>query len=175
MTEPYIGEIQIFGFGYPPRGWAFCNGVEIAIRQNTSLFSLIGTVYGGNGTTTFRLPNLASRQACSSGAGPNLTTRPIGEAFGAFTVALTPEQLPAHSHGMNIYTGATETVAPSTASGLGTVASASFLIYAPLGTETNLNPAFVQAAGANEPHANIQPFLGLNFSIALEGTFPSFA
>jgi microcystin-dependent protein len=175
MSDPFVGEVQIYGFSFPPKNWAFCNGGIVQIRQNTTLFSLIGTVYGGNGTTTFQLPNLASRQACSSGAGPGLTPRVVGETFGAFAVTLSTDELPAHNHGMNIYTGSTETDGPSNNSGLGIVQTGNFLVYAPApGTPAAMSPNFVLPAGGGQSHANVQPFLGINYSIALEGIFPSF-
>ena len=103
MTEPFIGEIQLFGFNFPPRGWSYCNGVTMPIQQNTALFSLLGTQYGGNGQSTFQLPNLTTRGACSLGQGPGLSNRVQGETFGNALVTLTTQQMPAHSHGLVAY------------------------------------------------------------------------
>ena len=174
MTEPYIGQIEIYGFNFPPLHWAFAAGQTIAIRQNTALFSLIGTLYGGNGSTTFMLPNLASRQACGSGDGSTLTPRQLGETFGDFAVTLTTDTMPTHNHGMNVYTGSSKTtVEPSSNSMLGTFATTA--IYAAPDSPTQMSPMMVQPAGGNQPHNNTQPYLGLNYSIALEGAFPSFS
>src|SRR5687768_9561104 len=103
MTEPFIGQIQIFGFNFAPRGWAFCNGATLAIQQNTALFALLGTQYGGNGTTTFQLPNFVNRAGCTQGQGPALTPHSIGENFGSNSVTLTSQEMPAHTHPMQIY------------------------------------------------------------------------
>ena len=103
MTEPYIGQIQLFGFNFNPLGWAFCNGTTLPISQNTALFSLVGTIYGGNGQTTFQLPNFAGRAGCQQGNGPGLSPRSLGETFGVNTVTLTSNQIPQHNHGVNAY------------------------------------------------------------------------
>lgn len=179
MTEPFIGQIQPFGFNFNPYGWAFCNGATLPIQQNTALFSLLGTQYGGNGQTTFQLPNLASRAGCQQGSGPGLTPRTIGETFGANTVTLTSQQIPSHNHGMRAYSQSASgsgTGTPVANGGLsflvGSTTSKSF-IAAPLNTQ--LAPNMIQpSAGGGLPHENQQPYLGLNFSIALQGVFPSF-
>ena len=103
MTEPFIGEIQIFGFDFPPRTWAYCNGAVLSIAQNTALFSLLGTTYGGNGSTTFALPNFSSRAVAGQGQGAGLSPRVLGEAFGAPSVTLTANQIPAHQHALVAY------------------------------------------------------------------------
>ena len=103
MTQPFIGEIQMFGFNFNPRGWAFCNGATLPIAQNTALFSLLGTTYGGNGQTTFQLPNFAARAGCQQGQGPGLNARFLGETFGTDTVTLNANQTPLHNHGVNAY------------------------------------------------------------------------
>ena len=104
MSDPYIGEIQIFGFNFNPRGWAFCNGAVLPISQNTALFALLGTTHGGNGQSTFQLPNLAARAACHFGQGPGLGSRAMGETFGASTATLSILEIPPHSHGVNAFT-----------------------------------------------------------------------
>ncbi|MDT0977977.1 tail fiber protein, partial [Staphylococcus pseudintermedius] len=103
MTEPFVGQIQIFGFNFAPRDWAVCNGVTMPIQQNTALFSLLGTQYGGNGQTTFQLPNFINRAATQQGQGPGLTPHSIGEPYGVNAVTLTTLQMPAHSHALNVY------------------------------------------------------------------------
>lgn len=176
MTEPYIGQIEIYGFNFPPRQWAFASGQTIPIQQNTALFSLIGTIYGGNGQTTFQLPNLASLQACGSGSGPGLVPRDLGEVFGSYTVTLTAGEIPFHNHGMSTCTGSPNpTVVPSTNSCLGAFPSGGPLIYATPDQPALMNPMMVEPFGGNQPHPNLQPYLALNFSIALEGVFPAFS
>lgn len=179
MTEPFIGQIQPFGFNFNPYGWAFCNGATLPIAQNTALFSLLGTQYGGNGQTTFQLPNLAGRAGCQQGAGPGLTPRSIGEAFGANTVTLTQQQVPAHNHGITAYVqndASRRGGAPVVNGGLslpGATTTRPFVAVAP---NTTFAPNMLQPnAGGGLPHENQQPYLGLNFSIALQGVFPSFS
>ena len=176
MTEPYLGEIQILGFSFAPYQWAFASGQLVPIQQNAALFSLIGTLYGGNGQTNFQLPNLASRQACGAGQGPGLTDRELGEPFGSFQVSLTNDEIPGHNHIMTEYVPTSaETVGPGVTSGIGIVESGNFTAFASTpGTAVQMNPMMVQPAGSSIPHNNIQPYLGLNYSIALSGNFPSF-
>ncbi len=180
MTEPFVGEIQLFGFNFNPRGWAFCNGATLPIQQNTALFSLLGTQYGGNGQTTFQLPNFAGRAGCTQGQGSGLTPRTIGEAFGSSTVSLTSSQIPAHAHGVNAYSQT------ATGSGTGTPVSHGGLSFLQASTTSRTfaaSPLNTQLAsnmiqpnvGGGLPHENQQPYLGLNFCIALEGVFPAFS
>lgn len=179
MTQPYIGEIQLFGFNFNPRGWAFANGATLPISQNTALFSLIGTIYGGNGQTTFQLPNLAGRAACEQGNGPGLTPRSLGETFGANTVALTANQIPQHTHGFVLYAqnnAARRSGTPSANSALSVPTNPSSTTFLPMGTaNTQFAPNMLApSAGGGQPHQNQQPYLGVNFCIALEGIYPSF-
>lgn len=176
MTLPFLGEIQILGFDYPPRQWAFAAGQLLPVSQNTGLFSLIGTLYGGDGKITFMLPNLASRQACGTGQGAGLTERLPGDTFGDANVTLPSSEMPQHNHVMNIYTGASApTAKPQPDGTLGTfnVVNEPLFLAAPGATAT-MNPLMVEPAGGSLPHANVQPYLGLNFSIALAGDYPSF-
>jgi microcystin-dependent protein len=179
MTEPYIGQIEHFGFTFAPYQWATAAGQIIPIQQNTTLFSLIGTLYGGNGTTNFGLPNLASRQACGSGNGPGLSPRTLGETFGAFNVTVTNDQLPQHSHFMPDFFPADATanvVTPTTASALAYAGQGGVNCFAPPGnTQVAMNPMTISPAGSSMPHNNMQPFLGLNMCIALQGVFPAFS
>lgn len=178
MTEPFIGEIQMFGFNFNPRGWAFCNGATLPIQQNTALFSLLGTTYGGNGQTTFQLPNFAGRAGCQQGQGPGLTPRSLGEAFGTNTVTLTSAQVPQHNHGINAFSQSDinkKSGSPSNGSALSSLGSgtAKPFIAAPLNTQ--FAPNMIQpSAGGGQPHQNQQPYLGVNFCIALQGIYPSF-
>lgn len=179
MTQPFIGEIQLFGFNFNPRGWAFCNGATLPIAQNTALFSLLGTIYGGNGQTTFQLPNFAGRAGCQQGQGQGLSPRTLGEVFGTNTVTLTSNQIPQHNHGLNAFS---QTVAGSgtgtpTANGglsfLGSSTTSKTFNTAPLNTQMAAN-MIQPSQGGGQPHQNQQPYLGINFCIALQGIYPSF-
>lgn len=175
MTEPFIGQIQIFGFNFAPRGWAFCNGATLAIQQNTALFALLGTQYGGNGTTTFQLPNFVNRTGCTQGQGPGLTPHQIGENFGSNSVTLTTQEMPAHTHPVQIYgqnDASKRQSAPANGTALGTPLAAAFTAA---GTANSpFPPAMIGPTGGGQPHENRQPYLAMNFCIALEGIFPSF-
>jgi microcystin-dependent protein len=177
MTTPYVGEIQIFGFNFAPVGWAQCNGALLPINQNTALFSLIGTNFGGNGQTNFQLPNFAGRAACSQGQGPGLTQRDIGDAFGTEQVTLTTAQIPAHSHAMNVYhqtNAALQSNVPANGYGLtGPATSSPYVPGNPVPNTTLAGPV-IGGTGGNQPHENRQPLLALNFCIALQGAFPAF-
>lgn len=168
MSEPYIGEIRIFPYSFAPRGWAFCQGQILSIAQNTALFSLLGITYGGNGQTTFALPDLRGRVPMGSGQGPGLTNRTRGEMAGVESVTLLQNQMPAHSHA----------VACSSDDGNGGSppgnypASSGNPIYSNAANST-MNPGMIGAAGGSQPHNNMQPYLVLNYCIALEGIFPS--
>lgn len=179
MTEPYIGEIQLFGFNFNPRGWAYANGATLSIAQNTALFSLIGTIYGGNGQTTFQLPNLAGRAACQQGNGPGLSPRTLGEAFGANTVTLTSSQIPQHGHGMVLYSQndtSKRSHSPAPNSSLSVASNTSVTNFIPNGpVNTQFAPNMLSPwQGGGQPHQNQQPYLGINFCIALQGLYPSF-
>ncbi len=178
MSDPFIGQVQLFGFNFSPRGWAFCNGATLQIAQNTALFSLLGTTYGGNGTTTFQLPNLVGRAACNQGNGPGLTPRTLGESFGVNTVSLSANQIPQHSHTINAFIQGDATkrsnipVAGAALSSLSIAVNKSFV--APP-SNTNFAPEMLAGTtGGGLPHDNQQPYLGLNFCIALQGIYPSF-
>jgi microcystin-dependent protein len=168
VTEPFIGEIQVFGFNFAPRGWAYCDGATLSISQNTALFSLLGTTYGGNGYTTFQLPNLAGRAAAGAGSAPGLTTRFLGESFGFNSVTLTANQVPQHRHVLRASTSPGTTGRPTN-----TVPASSEeqLLY-----DTNVNNPMtaLSSTGGGLPHSNQQPSLVINFSIALQGIYPSF-
>jgi microcystin-dependent protein len=166
MSEPFLGEIRIFGFNFAPRGWAFCNGQLLAISQNTALFSLLGTTYGGNGQTTFALPNLQSRVPVHFGQGPGLSSYSLGQAAGVESVTLIASQLPAHNHTVNASTQSDITGNPT---GNFPAGGASYDTTA----NTTMNGAMVGGGGGNQPHENLQPYLALNFCIALAGIFPS--
>jgi microcystin-dependent protein len=186
MSEPFIGEIRMVGFSFAPRGWAFCEGQLLPISQNTALFSLLGTQYGGDGRTTFALPDLRGRSAVGQGHGPGLSNISIGEKAGAETATLTQAQMPSHSHTAEASiaipansTTADTTGAPGTNTVLGPASNSGRpgSIYATDVANTTLkpfnNPVNVQPAGGNLPIETRNPFIGINFVIALEGIFPS--
>ncbi len=178
MTEPFIGQIQPFGFNFNPRGWAFCNGATLPIQQNTALFALLGTQYGGNGQTTFQLPNFAGRAGCQQGQGPGLTPRTIGQPFGVNTVTLTTQQMPAHTHPFTIYAqneASRRAATPSAGAALSVPIETAVSSFINSGTINNqFAPSMIQPNVGGQPHANQQPYLAINFCIALQGIFPSF-
>jgi len=178
MTQPFIGEIQLFGFNFNPRGWAFCNGATLPISQNTALFSLIGTIYGGNGQTTFQLPNFAARAGCEQGSGPGLTPRSLGQSFGVNTVTLNSNQIPSHNHGVTLFSqsdGTKKSNTPAANGGLSTLGSSTAKPFINTPVDTTFAPNMISPSqGGGFPHENQQPYLGVNFCIALQGIYPSF-
>lgn len=177
MSEPFIAEVRIFAGNFAPRGWAFCDGQLLPISQNTALFSLIGTTYGGDGRTTTALPDLRGRSAMHPGRGPGLTSRRLGQRLGTETVTLSEAQIPSHNHLL----GGVSDTASTAADGGGTPANNRSLAKTVAGglyadTLTNTVPLASSAAsntGGSQSHDNVQPFLTLNFIIALQGLFPS--
>ena len=167
MSEPFIAEIRIFAGNFAPRGWAFCDGQLLPISQNTALFSLIGTTYGGDGRTTTALPNMQGRAPMHPGRGPGLTSRRLGENGGAEQVTVSESQMPSHSHSMQGVAGADQ-AAPDNAHGLGNAP-----VYATPGTIVAMGADMVGNTGGSQPHNNMQPFLAMNFIIALQGLYPS--
>ena len=166
MSNPFLAEIRIFGFNFPPRGWAFCAGQLLSIQQNTALFSLLGTQYGGNGTTNFGLPRLQSRVPMHQGNGFFL-----GQTGGEEAHTLSVDEIPSHSHFVNASGVLGNSNSPA---GNFLAASSRFVLYsATLSNPTALQPATVGSAGGGQPHINLQPYLALNFCIALQGIFPS--
>ena len=170
MSQPFLGEIRIFGFGFAPRNWALCSGQILPISQNTALFSLLGTTYGGNGQTTFALPDLRGRTALSSSQGPGLANRDLGEKAGAQSHTLLSTEMPAHAHDLNASSGAGTVPKPSSSVAL---AAPPTRMYADATSLTALAASSVVSAGGSQVHNNMQPYLTLNFCIALQGNFPS--
>lgn len=170
MSEPFIAEIRIFAGNFAPRGWAFCNGQLLPVSQNTALFSLIGTTYGGDGRTTTALPNLEGRAPMHPGRGPGLTDRRLGQQGGTETVTLTEAQMPNHHHlAYGSGTGANERNVSNnlaaTAPGRGT------FYYAPASNLVSMKN--IGLRGGSQAHNNMQPYLTINFIIALVGLYPS--
>ena len=164
MSEPFLSEIKIVSFNFPPKGWALCNGQTLPINQNQALFALLGTTYGGNGQTTFNLPNLRGRVPIHMGGGHTL-----GEAAGSTSVTVNLQQLPTHTHVAQAFSQNGDQVVP-TGNLLGTVNN---LYSAPGANQVALNAATVGNVGGSQPHNNMMPYLTLNFIIALQGIFPS--
>lgn len=170
MSNPYIGEIRMFGGNFAPVGWAFCHGQLIPISENDTLFNLIGTTYGGDGQETFALPNLQSRVPIHLGQGPGLSNYIIGEFGGVESVTLTSQQIPVHNHAL---LASTE---------IGTDAQPDRGHYAQVSTGTlyneafdplvNMNASMITPVGGSQPHENLQPYLCINFIISLFGIFP---
>jgi microcystin-dependent protein len=167
--DPYIGEIRIFAGNFAPRGWALCNGQLLSIAQNTALFSLLGVMYGGDGRVTFALPDLRGRAPMHFGQGPGLTPRTEGEMGGEETVTLISNQMPSHSHQVNGNQGPGSSPTPD--SNYWAASSRRDVAYAN-NANTQLSPQAVGFTGNNQPHENRQPYLTLNYIIALQGVFP---
>jgi microcystin-dependent protein len=174
MTQPFLGQVQAFGFGFAPRHWAMCNGQIMAIQQNAALFSLLGTMYGGNGVTTFQLPNLQSRVPMHFGTSPG-GTYTQGQPGGEENVTLNINTMPAHTHffiGSNANAAALAPQA-NTALAKSAIPSGTADTFYGSGALQPLNAASISHVGGNQPHTNIQPYLAINFCIALFGIFPS--
>ncbi|MFN0314574.1 MAG: phage tail protein [Burkholderiales bacterium] len=172
MSDPYIGQIQAFGFNFAPRGWAQCNGQLLSIAQNQALFALLGTMYGGNGQTTFGLPDLRGRSPIHLGQGPGLSNYVQGEVGGVEVVTLSPQQMPAHTHAARALAGnGNSKVAQNNvwAKDAG-VSSATYSSAVP---DANMSAQAIANAGGSQPHENRPPYLAVNWCIALEGIFPS--
>jgi len=174
MADPFVAEIRMFGFNFPPRGWAFCDGQLMPISQNTALFSLVGTMYGGDGKSTFALPNLQGTAPLQTGQGPGLSDRFQGESAGQVAVTLIQSELPSHNHPLRGGTAAGTSSSPSNAvwaaAKLGRQAVNFYAAGA--GTAPPMSGAALGVAGGSQPHNNMPPFLTLNFCIALQGIFP---
>jgi len=170
MSDPFVAEIRMFAGNFAPTGWALCNGQLMPLSQNTALFSLLGTMYGGNGKSNFALPDLQGRSPMHQGAGPGLTARVVGEAGGEANVTLLTSEIPAHTHLAGCDTGAASIGTPTgqmwASGGRGRPPA--------YGTTPNtaMSPQALATAGSSVPHNNRQPFLGLTFIIALQGIFP---
>jgi microcystin-dependent protein len=179
MTEPYIGQIQPFGFNFAPVNWAFCNGTMLSIQQNTALFALLGIQYGGNGSSTFQLPNFSGRAAGGTGSGIGLTPRAVGDTYGVAQVALSTLEMPAHRHTLTAFVQNDTTKrsgTPASGGGLSMPGSNALKPYSNAAPNTPLSASMLApSSGGNQAHDNQQPYLAVNFCIALQGEFPSFS
>jgi microcystin-dependent protein len=180
MSNPFVAEIRIFPFNFAPVGWAMCNGQLLPISQNTALFSLLGTNFGGDGKSTFGLPNFQGSVPIGWGQGPGLSVRSVGESGGAATVTLLQTELPSHAHTLvaTTTTGTTATsnanqLALASAGGSKQSAGSVAVFYSSAGVNTALAPNAIGISGQSVPHNNMMPYLGLNFCIALQGVFPA--
>ena len=174
MADPFVAEIRIFAFNFPPKGWAFCNGQLMPLSQNTALFSLLGTTYGGDGKSTFALPNMQGNVPMHPGQGPGLSQHFLGETSGSQFVTLLASEIPAHAHFVGrARSEAGDSITPAAsvwaqaAAGRGSAA-----LYEPT-ANAKVNATSLSPTGGDLPHNNMQPYLTLNFCIALQGVFPT--
>lgn len=181
--DAFLGEVRILGFNFAPQGWALCNGATLPVQQNGALFSVIGTYFGGNGQSTFCLPNFQGSTPVGVGSGPSLTPRVLGEAVGSRAVTLNAAEAPSHTHTLQVFEERSITTTVDTPSA--TVA-VSRLVQNAGGSVTNINtflsagspnalmnPASISVLGGNQPHDNTQPWLAMNFCICMSGEYPS--
>jgi microcystin-dependent protein len=177
MAEPFIGEIRPWALNYAPMGWAFCNGQLMQAAQNQPLFAVIGITYGGNGSTTFNLPNLEGRVPMHFGQGNGLTPRGIGQTYGVSTVTLTESQTPSHVHTLTAQDLDGNSTAPggnflAKSNAEGPRGKVAYNTYAPPAVQTPMASTALGAVGGNQAHDNVQPILAVNMCIALIGIFP---
>jgi microcystin-dependent protein len=169
MADPFVAEIRPFGFNFAPKGWAQCNGQLLPISQNTALFSLLGTFYGGDGKSTFALPNLQGSAPMNQGQSGGTSERFIGEMSGAETVTLLQSEMPVHPHSLNaVESTATTRQPPNQMFAVGEAMS----FYSSGPANTTMNPNMLTMVGGGLPHNNVQPYLVVNFCIAMQGVFP---
>lgn len=171
MADPFVAEIRIFPFNFAPKGWAWCNGQLMPINQNTALFSLLGTTYGGDGRSTFALPDLQGSAPMHPGQGPGLSPHDLGEVGGAETVALLQSEMPLHGHNLRADSqDPADVQAPSPSVYLALSHNGNG--YGPNGNQTLMATQAVATNGGDQPHSNMMPYLTLYFNIALQGVFP---
>jgi microcystin-dependent protein len=168
MSEPFIAEVKIFAGNFAPRSWAFCDGQLLPIAQNQALFSLVGTIYGGDGRTTFALPDLRGRVPVHPGRGPGLTDYQLGERGGAETVTLTTNQMPQHTHSVSCSANDATLGLPAG----NFPATTGDNVYSQT-SDATMNSGMLSSVGGSQPHENRQPYLAINFVIALQGIYPS--
>jgi microcystin-dependent protein len=171
MADPFVAEIRIFPFNFAPKGWAFCNGQLLPLSQNTALFSLLGTVYGGDGKSTFALPDLEGSAAMHPGQGLGLSLRDLGQIGGAESITLLVSEMPLHTHNIMVVTEGGDVQAPAPDRALAR-SSEGFAYTTGNANLVTMAPQMLAPAGGSLPHNNMQPYLTLNFCIALQGVFP---
>lgn len=168
--DPFVAEVRIFAGNFAPKGWATCDGQLLPISQNTALFSLLGTTYGGDGKSNFALPDMRGRAAMQPGQGPGLSDRYLGESAGEETVTLIVSEIPAHNHTIMSINDSGDTNQPA---GNGFARSTGASVYSPSGPQqASLSPTALSPTGGSQPHNNMQPYLVLNYIIAMQGVFP---
>ncbi|HYR11688.1 MAG TPA: tail fiber protein [Longimicrobium sp.] len=170
MSDQFLAEIRIFPFNFPPTGWAFCNGQLMPISQNTALFSLLGTTYGGDGKSTFALPNMLDNAPMQPGQGQGLSLRDLGEMSGVESITLLVSEIPFHTHTLQANNTVANSKTPSPNVVLARTVNGT--AYEPAGAAVTMAPQSLSLAGGGLPHNNMQPYLTLNFCIALQGIFP---
>jgi len=171
--DPFVAEIRIFPFNFAPKGWAWCDGQLLPISQNTALFSLLGTTYGGDGKSTFALPDLQGNSPMHPGQGPGLSLHDLGETGGSETVTLLESEIPSHSHAMSVSSQlALENLPNVGGSGQRFAMGDGINIYSPAANLVQMAPQALAPAGGDQPHNNMMPFLTFYFNIALQGVFP---
>jgi microcystin-dependent protein len=170
VADPFVAEIRIFPFNFAPKGWAWCDGQLLPLSQNTALFALLGTTYGGNGKSNFALPDLQGRAPMHPGQGPGLSLHDLGETGGSETVSLLESEIPSHSHALQTRNDVGEDRTVNSAEAL--ARSTGGLLYAPAGTLVAMAPEALPPAGGDQPHNNMMPYLTFYFCIALQGVFP---
>ncbi|MBI2945105.1 MAG: phage tail protein [Candidatus Wallbacteria bacterium] len=170
MADPFLGEVRIFPYNFAPNGWAPCNGQMVQVRMNTALFSILGTTYGGDGKTTFALPNLQDSVPVGMGQGPGLTPRQLGETGGEANVTLLSTEIPSHTHTLSVAFTDGELSDPSNNY---LSAETKTFPYTPAGNSVVMSPMAIGPAGSGLPHENRQPYLAFWFCIAVQGIFPT--
>lgn len=174
MSNPYIGEIRMFAGNYAPEGWLFCDGAQLAIAENDALFNLIGTTYGGDGQSTFNLPDLRGRVPVHQGGASSGTNYPLGMLAGAEQVTVSTPQLPVHTHVVNVSSaGTSQSPAGAILASAANTQNTIMRVYSNNAPDTNLVSSTITSTGGGQPHANIQPSIGINFIISLFGIYPS--
>ena len=171
MSEPFVGEIRMFAGNFAPRGWAYCDGQLLAVSQNDALFSLLGTIYGGDGRTTFGLPDLRGRIPIHAGRGPGLSDRRLGAKLGSETVTLTQSELPPHSHDWQVDSGNAVNTSPGNNGYAATLNADRYRDMA--SNQQSMSGGMVSQVGGSQSHTNLMPFLCVHFIIALFGIYPS--